>query len=63
MFINLRAELVRKNMTIKDLAQKVDIKYSTLTRKFSGAKDFTYSEILKITKFFNMTFEYLFKQD
>lgn len=50
-------------MTIKDLAQKVDIKYSTLTRKFSGAKDFTYSEILKITKFFNMTFEYLFKQD
>lgn len=63
MFKNMRAELVRRGMTVKDLAPEVQMKYPTLARKCSGAKDFTYSEITRILDYFGMTFEYLFEKD
>ena len=59
---NLRAELARRNMSIKDLSLVIDMPYPTLARKCAGKTDFTYSEILKILKFVNTTFEYLFQQ-
>ena len=61
-FKNLRAELARKNMSIKDLSIAIDMPYPTLARKCAGNTDFTYSEILKILNVFNTTFEYLFER-
>lgn len=63
MFPNLRAELARKNMNLKDLSAGCNIIYSTLVNKMNGGTDWTYSDIIKITNFFGMKFEYLFQKE
>ncbi len=62
MFPNLRAELVRRGMNTKDFAEELGFAYPTLTRKMSGQSDFSYSEIIKIIEYLELTFEYLFKK-
>lgn len=62
MFENLKAELTRKNMNYKDLAEKTKINIVTLRQKINGKSEFNRSEILKIIDVFQkeFSFEYLF---
>ena len=61
MFPNLNAEMGRKKMTIKALAEKTDINYESLKNKMSGATEFKRSEMLAVKKEFpECSLDYLF---
>lgn len=65
MYPNLKAELARNKMTIKDLSEKLNIKYSTLKNKVSGITDFKCREMYLIKKdvFPDQTVDYLFEEN
>lgn len=62
MYINLLAEMSRKNISRTELADKTGIKYTTLTDKLNGKTNFTVEEAIKIRKsaFSEFEYEYLF---
>lgn len=45
MFNNLKAEMIRRNISIKELAERIKMNYRTLARKISGKSDFMLSEM------------------
>ena len=51
-FSNLNAEIGRRKMTIKALAQLTGIKYESLKNKMSGVTEFKRSEMLLIKQQF-----------
>lgn len=59
---NLEAELKRKNITRKDLAEAFNLRYATITDKLSGKTRLTLNEAIAIKqKFFpDLSIEYLF---
>lgn len=62
MFSNLNAEMGRKKMTIKSLAERTNIKYESLKNKMSGITEFKRSEMLLIKKEFpDCSLDYLFE--
>lgn len=62
MYINLLAEMSRKNISRTELSDKTGIKYTTLTDKLNGKTNFTVEEAIKIRKsaFSEFEYEYLF---
>lgn len=48
MFPNVRAEMARLNYNIATLANKADMKYSTLQTKLKGERPFTIEEAIRI---------------
>lgn len=50
MYPNLKAELARVSMTMKDLAKAIDMPYSTLVDKVAGRSEFTVGEAFAIRK-------------
>lgn len=62
---NLRAEMGRKGMTIKDLAESVSINRDTLSRKLSGKAQINLGEAFRIQEqvFPGLNVEYLFAED
>lgn len=53
MYRNLEAEIVRKNLSKKDMAKAINKTYHTLTDKIAGKYPFTYDEAVTIQeKFF-----------
>lgn len=64
MFSNLRAEMARKQITIKKIAELLDINRDTVGRKLSGKAPLYLSEALLINKelFPNKNVTYLFKE-
>ena len=64
MYRNLRAELARKGMTIKELSQKTDIPYSTLSPKLRGFGKIPVDMAVKIKKAMgiNLPLEVLFDE-
>ncbi len=65
MFPNLRAEMARKNIKPKKLANILGISYDSIINKLNGKTDFTRSEIFKIrdTFFPGLKLEYLFETE
>lgn len=65
MYPNLKAELVRRRMTMQDLAEKTGIRLQTLYTKTSGRTDFSFSEAVKVKKALgvDMSLEELFATD
>lgn len=61
-FSNLNAEMARKKMTIKTLAERTGMNYDSLKNKMSGATEFKRSEMLLIKNAFDsdFTLDYLF---
>ena len=52
-----KAEVVRRDKTLEDVARAIGIDIATLHRKMNGASDFNRSEIEKVIKFLNLTNE------
>lgn len=48
MYPNLKAELARVSMSMKDLAKAIDMPYSTLVDKVAGRSEFTFQEAVDI---------------
>ncbi|RHQ26191.1 hypothetical protein DWZ08_04360 [Clostridiaceae bacterium AF29-16BH] len=61
MFNNLNAEMARRKMSIKALAEATGIGYESMKNKMSGATEFKRSEMIQIKKEFpECTLDYLF---
>ena len=64
MLNNLKAEMARNNMTIKNLAEKTGISYESLKNKMSGQTEFKRSEMILIKKEFpDCSLDYLFSTE
>lgn len=50
MYPNLKAELARVNMSLKDLSKAINMPYSTLVDKVAGRSEFTFQEAVDIRK-------------
>lgn len=61
---NLDKMLKEKNLSKKNLAEKVNIRYQTFIVKCNGKNEFTFDEILNIKKALdtNMSLEQLFER-
>ncbi len=66
MYLNILAEMARRQLTKAFMAQRLNMSEWTFTRKVKGESSFTVQEIIEIQKIFNdskCTFEYLFKEN
>lgn len=64
MFNNLNAEMARRKMSIKALAEATGIGYESMKNKMSGATEFKRSERIQIKKEFpECTLDYLFETE
>lgn len=63
MFPNIRAELARKNVEYKSVAEMLGITAPSFTNKMSGKTDWKKEEIDFLLKFTNTTYDYLFYED
>lgn len=63
MFKNLRAEMIRADLTTDDLANKLEIGRQAISRKLNGRSEFTRKEMYEIrSNFFpKLTIDYLFE--
>lgn len=64
MLSNVKAEAARMNMSIKELAERSDIRYQTLSDKINGRTKFSVDEAIKIKKVLgvDMPLEILFEE-
>ncbi len=67
MFENLKAEMARQDLTIKDFSkdEELNLSYETLRNKFSGRTEWNKREMWLIKKkyFSQKSIEYLFEQN
>lgn len=63
MYRNLKGEMVKADITIKDLAFKIGITERSLRNKINGDTSFSWNEVLEIRKIVSpsMELEELFK--
>lgn len=61
---NLRAEMARKDITIQEIATKLNKQGGTISEKFSGKKGFYLREAFAIQRIFfpDLSLEYLFEE-
>lgn len=64
-FKNLIAEMARKGVMQKELANEVGIRPETLSKKILGKSEFTLGELKRIRDFINpeLKLEYLFAEE
>lgn len=66
MYVNIKAEMARRQLTKAYMAQSLKMSVYTFDRKVKGESSFTVEEIIELQKIFNdskCTFEYLFKEN
>lgn len=65
MYRFLRAEMVKSNIPVSNLARQIGVAEKTLRNKLNGKTDFTWQEALKIRKIVNpkMELEELFQTE
>lgn len=63
MYKNLRAEMMRQNVSVQMIGDALKLKADTIRRKLSGNVNFTISECLKVASLFkeNNSLDYLFE--
>lgn len=59
----LKALRVKNNIVQQDMADMLDINYSTYSLKENGIRDFTITEIQKIIELFGLPYEEIFFDD
>lgn len=58
---NLKAEMVRKDLHQKDIAEVIGCSISSASKKINGRMEFTKNEATRLTNLFqDCSFEYLF---
>lgn len=64
MYKNLKAEMLKQNITMQQIADTLQIKKETASKKVNGAIGLTLNECFLISKLFKSdnTIEYLFKK-
>lgn len=60
---NIRAEMVKHNITIRELAHNLNLSTSSVSFRLCGKREFTLSEIEKIGNMFNCSLDYLVCHD
>lgn len=66
MYLNIKAEMARRQLTKAYMAQKLNMSAWTFDRKLKGESSFTVEEIIEMQSIFNdpkCTFEYLFSKE
>lgn len=65
MYVNVKAEMARKNMTIVDLSNATGMKYQSLADKIRGDSPLTVGDAIKIKAALkvDIPMEELFKQE
>jgi len=65
LYKNLKAEMARRGVMVKDIAELLNVRRSTASDKINGKFRFYYDEALKIKKEFfpDLDLEYLFASD
>lgn len=53
MFLVLKGEMVKKGISVADLASKIGVAEKTLRNKINGETEFNWSEVCKIHKIVN----------
>lgn len=63
MYRNLEAEMVRHDISRKDIAKFLNLRYATIVQKLNGTYSFKLNEAMLIKKEFfpDLTMEYLFQ--
>lgn len=65
MYATLRAEMIRRNITAKDIAEKLGKSPSAISAKMTGRANFSFDEVSAIKNeilFSNMPLEELFEK-
>ena len=62
-FKNLLAEMDKRQMSYKDLAELLGLARTTLPEKIRGEKNFTKEQVAKLEEIFGLPAEYLLKRD
>ena len=65
MYSNLRAEVVRRNLKLSDVAKKVGLTRTGMSQRMNGKINFTFDEAKKIKSVLgvDMTLEELFEEE
>lgn len=63
MYANIRAEMGRHNLTIKELAHKLNLSTNSVSFKLSGKREFTLSEVKALADIFNCSLDYLVEHE
>jgi transcriptional regulator with XRE-family HTH domain len=65
MFINLKIEMMKRGVTVKDLSERIGISSKTYSNKMNGTSEFTRKEMYTIRDLFfpDKSIEYLFASD
>lgn len=50
MYLNVKAELARKGLTVVDLSKKTDIRYMSLANKLNGKAPLKFDEAVRIKR-------------
>lgn len=59
LYPNIRAEMGRKNLTIKQLAKLMNLSANSVSLKLNGKREFTLSEIEFMADLFGCSLDYL----
>lgn len=59
LYPNIRAEMGRRKITIRELAEGLGLSASTVSSKLNGKREFTLSEIERIARMFDCSLDYL----
>lgn len=59
MLVNLKNEMKRKNVTIKELARRLGLSQNSISWKIREHREFTLSELAEISKILDCTIDYL----
>lgn len=59
MYPNIKAEMGRHDLTIKELATNLSLSTNSVSFKLNGKREFTLSEIERIARLFGCSLDYL----
>ena len=63
LYPNIRAEMGRNHLTIKQLASRLGLSTNTVSFKLNGKREFTLSEIERLANMFDCSLDYLVGHD
>ncbi|MCI1930950.1 MAG: helix-turn-helix transcriptional regulator [Clostridia bacterium] len=59
MLANIKAEMARRNLTVKEVSKEIGISTNTFRFKLNEKREFTLSELAKLALLFDKSIDYL----